>query len=98
VSKSGPYFSMRHCSSRAWFQFRLCDGTRHPRLAFLDSFSVTIQDAAQRFTAIISHLHATGIVWAPPSRALCFVDPASITATPVVYPILQPVLSNQKFF
>jgi hypothetical protein len=66
--------------------------------AFLDSFSVSIQDASQSFSAIYATADATGIAWAPPTPGTLFIDPASILVSPISYPNLQPVLSRQNAF
>lgn len=65
---------------------------------FLDSFSVSVQDAAQSFSAIYATADATGVSWAPPTPGTLFIDPASILVSPISYPNLQPVLGKQNGF
>jgi len=50
---------MRHCSARLVFNFGFATDETPSAGTFLDSFSVTIQDAAQRFTAIYLTSDAT---------------------------------------
>ncbi len=66
--------------------------------AFLDSFTVTIEDSAQRFSALYLAADANGIAWAPATPGALFIDPTSITASPLSYPSLQPVLANRSAF
>jgi hypothetical protein len=66
--------------------------------AFLDSFTVTVQDSAQQFSAVYLTADATGVLWAPQTPGALQIDPASITANPLSYPSLQPVLANRTAF
>ena len=65
---------------------------------FLDSFTVTIQNMAQSLSAVYLTADATGVAWAPVTPGALFVDPASISANPIAYPNLQPVLGNRLAF
>lgn len=73
------------------------DETSSPGV-FLDSFTVSIQDSAQSFSAVYLTADATGVSWAPPTPGTISIDPASITAIPVSYPNLQPVLASKLAF
>jgi hypothetical protein len=65
---------------------------------FLDSFTVTLEDVAQRISVVYLTADATGIAWAPPTPGAWSMDPASITHSLISYPSLQPVLTNRIAF
>jgi hypothetical protein len=65
---------------------------------FLDSFTVTIQSTNLSFSAVYLTADATGIAWGPPTPGSLFIDPASINASALSYPSLQPVLATQTAF
>jgi hypothetical protein len=83
---------------RLLFEFGFATDEIPSPARFLDSFTVTIQDSAQRFSAVYLTADATGVGWAPQTPGALFIDPASITANPLTYPNLQPVLANQRAF
>lgn len=66
--------------------------------SFLDSFTVTIQDSAQHFSAVYLTADATGVSWAPQTPGALLIDPVSISSNPLTYPNLQPVLANRSAF
>ena len=66
--------------------------------AFLDSFTVTIQDSNQVFTTIYITADAAGFVVAPPTPGTVVIDPATISKDPLDYPSLNPVLLNRRAF
>ena len=66
--------------------------------AFLDSFTITIQDSNQVFTALYLTADAAGTVLAPPTPGTVVVDPASISLAPLPYPNLVPVFAFQRAF
>lgn len=65
---------------------------------FLDSFTVTIQDPNQAFTAIYLTLDIAGTRVAPATPGTLFIDPATISLAPIAYPNLSPVLFDQRAF
>ena len=65
---------------------------------FLDSFTVSIQDNAQRFSAVYLTIDGSGAQWAPPSPGALTLDSASIARIPIAYPDLQPSLPQQTAF
>ena len=65
---------------------------------FLDSFTVTIQDPNQAFTAIYLTLDIAGTILAPPTPGTLFIDPATISTDPLAYPNLSPVLFDQHAY
>ena len=66
--------------------------------AFLDSFTVTLQDSNQVFTAIYLTADAAGTVLAPPTPGTVFIDPSTMVADALPYPILLPVFALQRAF
>lgn len=83
---------------RLVFDFGFATDERPAPGSFLDSFTVTLQDSAQSFSAVYLTADATGVAWAPPTPGALFIDPASITARPITYPNLQPSLASQTAF
>lgn len=88
----------------AWAQPRLLfdfgyatDETALPGI-FLDSFTVTLQDSNQVFTAIYLTADASGVAWVPSTPGTVAMDPASINASALSYPSLEPVLAGQLAF
>jgi len=65
---------------------------------FLDSFTVTIQDANQLFTFVYLTTDASGTILAPPTPGTLVIDPATINTDALAYPSLQPVLVNQRAY
>lgn len=65
---------------------------------FLDSFTVTIQDPNQVFTAIYLTLDIAGTKLAPATPGTLFIDPATISTAPLAYPNLSPVLFDQHAY
>jgi len=66
--------------------------------SFLDSFTVTIQDSAQHFSAVYLTADASGLSWAPQTPGALSIDPVSISSNPLTYPNLLPVLANRSAF
>ncbi len=66
--------------------------------AFLDSFTVTLQDSNHVFTAIYLTADAAGIVLAPPTPGTVVIDPATLVAEALAYPRLLPVFALQRAF
>ncbi len=66
--------------------------------AFLDSFTITIQDAAMMTTLVLLTADASGIVWAPSTPGGVVMSPDLIVRNPVAFPSLQPVLANLSAF
>ena len=65
---------------------------------FLDSFTVTIQDPNQVFTAIYLTLDIAGTRLAPATPGTLFIDTATISTVPLAYPNLSPVLFDQHAY
>lgn len=65
--------------------------------AFLDSLTVTIQDAMAR-TLVLLTADANGVVWAPPTPGAVFISPNAIVRVPIPFPLLQPPLAQQWAF
>lgn len=65
---------------------------------FLDSFTVSIQDAAGQFTAVYLTADANGLVWAPTSPGALVIDPSAFVTGTIPYPALQPLLANRQGF
>jgi len=65
---------------------------------FLDSFTLTIQDANRVFTAVLLTADASGTELAPTTPGTVAIDPATISTAAIAYPNLQPVLANQQAF
>ncbi|MCX8090558.1 MAG: hypothetical protein N3I86_06410 [Verrucomicrobiae bacterium] len=65
--------------------------------AFLDSLTVTVQDAMAR-TLVLFSADAAGVIWAPPTPGALFVDPNSILRVPVPFPLLQAPQAHQWAF
>jgi hypothetical protein len=65
---------------------------------FLDSFTVSLQDAAQRFSAIYLNADANGVSWAPATPGNLFIDPLSLSVRPLDYPALQPSTASKIAF
>lgn len=66
--------------------------------SFLDSFTVTIQDLNQVFTAIYLTVDAAGTVVAPPTPGTVVIDSATISTDAMAYPSLNPVLLNRRAY
>jgi hypothetical protein len=66
--------------------------------AFLDSFTVTVQDVAMMNTLLLLTADASGVVWAPSTPGGVFLPPDSILRSTIPFPSLQPVLANQAAF
>ncbi len=66
--------------------------------AILDSFTVTVQDAAMLHTLVLLTADASGVVWAPPTPGAILIPPEAILRTSIPFPSLQPVLANQSAF
>jgi hypothetical protein len=64
----------------------------------LDSFTVTVQDAAGVHTLVLLTADAGGLVWAPFTPGAMFISPDAIVRTPVAFPSLEPVLVHQIAF
>lgn len=64
----------------------------------LDSFTVTVQDAAMIHTLILLTADASGIVWLPPTPGGLWIPPSLIFWRHVPFPSLQPVLAYQSAF
>lgn len=65
--------------------------------AFLDSLTVTIQDAMARALVLLT-ADAGGVVWAPPTPGAVFISPNAIVRVPIPFPLLQPPLAQQWAF
>ncbi len=65
---------------------------------FLDSFTVTIQDASQVFTAVYLTADASGTVLAPPTPGTLPIDSATIESHAIVYSSLDPVFEFENAF
>jgi len=65
---------------------------------FLDSFTVTLQDSNQLFTAVYLTADASGTVLAPLASGAIVLDPTSIQTNALAYPSLSPVLLNQRAY
>jgi hypothetical protein len=65
---------------------------------FLDSLTVTIQNADQSLTAVYLTSDASGTVLAPPTPGSLLLDAATINTSSIAYPSLQPVLANPHAF
>jgi hypothetical protein len=83
---------------RLVFDFGFATDERPTPGAFLDSFTVTIQNMAQSLSAVYLTVDASGVAWAPVTPGALFIDPASISANPIAYPNLQPILANRVAF
>jgi len=66
--------------------------------AFLDSFTVTVQDAAMLNTLVLLTADASGVAWAPTTPGGVLIPPDAILRNSVAFPSLQPVLANQSAF
>jgi hypothetical protein len=66
--------------------------------AILDSFTVTVQDAAMANTLVLLTADAGGFVWAPPTPGGVVISPDAILRSNIPFPSLQPVLANQSAF
>jgi len=66
--------------------------------AILDSFTVTVQDAAMLNTLVLLTADAGGVLWAPKTSGGVAIAPEDVGRTPIEYPSLQPVLANQSAF
>ena len=66
--------------------------------ALLDSFTVTVQDAAMLNTLVLLTADASGVVWAPPTPGGVAIAPNSILRSSIAFPSLQPVLADQSAF
>jgi hypothetical protein len=66
--------------------------------AFLDSFTVTLQDAGQTLTAIYLTADAAGLWLAPASPGTIPLNATAFEATAIGYPPLLPVLGSQQAF
>ena len=65
---------------------------------FLDSFTVSIQDTNRGLSAFFLTADASGVVWAPTTPGAIPINGSGISAVPISYPGLQPVLANQHAF
>jgi hypothetical protein len=66
--------------------------------AILDSFTVTVQDAAMLNTLVLVTADASGTVWAPPTPGGVLISPDAILRSSIPFPSLQPTLANQSAF
>jgi hypothetical protein len=66
--------------------------------AILDSFTVTVQDAAMLNTLVLLTADASGLVWAPPTPGGVVIPPDTVLRSSIPFPSLQPVLANQSAF
>jgi hypothetical protein len=57
---------------------------------FLDSFSVTVQDAARLNTLVLLTADGSGIVWAPPTPGGVGIPPDAILRSSIPFPSLTP--------
>jgi hypothetical protein len=73
------------------------DETAQPN-AFLDSFTVTVQDVNQLFAAVFLTIDGSGLVIAPPNPGGLPVLPSSVTSEPIPYPDLAPVFSSRSAY
>lgn len=62
---------------------------------FHDSFTISLQDTGQAFTAVYLTIDASGLVVAPATPGTAFLDPTDIRLTASSYPDLQPPLAYQ---
>lgn len=65
--------------------------------AFLDSFTVTIQDASMA-TAVLVTVDASGVLWSPFSPGAVFLSDSDIVRTAIIPPSLQPILGRGVAF
>ena len=66
--------------------------------AFLDSFTVSLQDLNQTSTAILFTEDPSGLVLAPASPGTLVLNPALMNLNAIAYPSLQPVVPNPTAF
>ena len=59
--------------------------------AFLDSFTVTLQDTLESVTAVLATLDASGVVWAPPSPGALVLPDSQIQRQAIPPSSLAPV-------
>jgi hypothetical protein len=65
--------------------------------AFLDSFTVTIQDGSSA-TAVLVTADASGVLWSPFSPGAVFLSDSDIVRTAIIPPSLQPILGQGVAF
>jgi hypothetical protein len=65
---------------------------------FLDSFSVTVQDAARLNTLVLLTADGSGMVWAPPTPGGVGISPDAILRSSIPFPSLTPVTAQQTAF
>jgi hypothetical protein len=99
VSEVRPLFvAAGSLQPRLLFNFGFATDENSGTETFLDSFTVTIQDVNQVFTAIYFTADAAGTVLAPPTPGAIVIDPATLSTNALDYPSLNPILLNQRAY
>jgi hypothetical protein len=84
--------------ARLGFDVGFASGETNAAAAFLDSFTVTVQDTNAVNTVILLTEDASGTTFAPPTPGTIVVSPSSIDSNLIVYPSLSPVLLNRQAY
>ena len=79
------------------FDFGFATGETPAPGGFLDSFTVTIQDASSN-TAVVATIDASGVVWAPPTPGNVFLVDNQIQRQAITPPSLSPILGQGVAF